>query len=114
MAQMDLKSEEIAKTENFMAWKILEPDDETTYHIEFGKVTVHFFLEEWDEFLEFVAEFVEIPIGTTGILAETESYLVSAEEVEGDIIYSIEMPGATLFFFEDDWKEILELFKSLK
>lgn len=114
MAQMDIKSEEIAKTENFMAWKVLEPDEEVTYHIEFGKITVHFYVEEWDEFLEFKNEFVDIPIGTTGTLAETESYLAMCEEVDGDTIYSIEMPGATLFFFEDDWSELLSLFRELK
>ena len=113
MAQPDIKTEEIAKTEAFMSWKAYEPD-EVTYHIEFGKITVHFYQEEWDEFVDFVSEFMNIPIGTTGVLAESESYLVSAEEVEGDIIYSIEMPGATLFFFEDDWKEIIELLKELK
>ena len=111
---MDLKTEEIAKTEDFMAWKVFEPDDETTYHIEFGKITVHFFVEEWDEFIEFKSEFENIPLGTTGTLAETESYLASCEEIDGDIIYSIEMPGATLYFFEDDWKQILELLHQLQ
>ena len=114
MAQMDFKTEEIAKTENFMAWKAYEPDEEVTYHVEFGRTTVHFYVEEWEEFMEFKAEFTEIPIGTTGVLAETENYLASCEEIEGDNIYSIEMPGATLFFFEDDWKEISELRRALK
>jgi len=27
-----------------------------TYHLELGSVTVHFFEEEWTEFLELVAE----------------------------------------------------------
>lgn len=113
MAQIDIKTEEICKTENFQIWKATEPDDEITYHIEFGKVTAHFYQEEWDEFLDFKDEFVKIPLGTTGVMAETESYLASCEELDGDIIYSIEMPGATLYFFEDDWKEIIELLKSL-
>ena len=52
MAQMEIKTEDIARTENFSAWKACEPDDEVTYHIEFGKVTVHFFVEEWEEFLK--------------------------------------------------------------
>ena len=113
MAQMDIKTEEIARTENFSAWKAFEPD-EVTYHIEFGRLTVHFFVEEWDEFLEFKSEFAGIPLGTTGVLAETESYLASCDEVEGDMLYSIEMPGATLFFFEEDWKEILDLFAEIR
>ena len=114
MAQMDIKTEDIFRTENFSAWKAFEPDEEVTYHIEFGKVTVHFFIEEWEEFLEFIEELVKIPLGTTGVTAETENYLASCEEVDGDPIYSIEMPGATLFFFEEDWKEIQELFANLK
>lgn len=46
----------IAETENFLAWKAEEPDGETTYHIELNNVTVHFFEEEWTEFLQLVKE----------------------------------------------------------
>jgi hypothetical protein len=42
----------IAETENFIAWKAEEPDGEVTYHVELNNVTVHFFEEEWTEFLE--------------------------------------------------------------
>jgi len=41
----------IAETENFLAWRAEEPDGEVTYHIELNNVTVHFFEEEWKEFL---------------------------------------------------------------
>lgn len=44
----------IAETENFIAWKAEEPDGEVTYHVELNNVTVHFFQEEWTEFLELV------------------------------------------------------------
>ncbi len=47
----------IAETENFIAWKAEEPDGEVTYHIELNNVTVHFFEEEWTEFLELVHSF---------------------------------------------------------
>ena len=114
MAQMDYKTELIASTEQFDAMKAFEPDGEETYTLLLGKVTVNFFIEEWEEFLDFAAELVKIPIGTTGTIAETESYLASCEEIDGDIIYSIEMPGVTLYFFEDDWKEVIELFENLK
>lgn len=46
----------IAETENFIAWKAEEPDGEATYHIELSNVTVHFFEEEWSEFLQLVQE----------------------------------------------------------
>ena len=45
------KTETLAETDNFMAWRAEEPDGETTYHIELNNVTVHFFEEEWQEFL---------------------------------------------------------------
>ena len=47
-------TETLAETENYLVWKADEPDGETTYHVELGNVTVHFFKEEWDEFLELV------------------------------------------------------------
>jgi hypothetical protein len=50
----DTKTETIAETDNFLAWKADEPDGETTYHIELNNVTVHFFEEEWKEFLQLV------------------------------------------------------------
>ncbi len=43
---------ELAATRNFIAWMAREPDGETTYHLELGQVTVHFFAEEWREFLD--------------------------------------------------------------
>ena len=46
----------IAETENFLAWKAEEPDGEVTFHIELNNVTVHFFEEEWTEFLQLVQE----------------------------------------------------------
>jgi len=47
-------TETMAETENYLVWKAEEPDGETTFHVELGNVTVHFFKEEWDEFLELV------------------------------------------------------------
>lgn len=44
----------IAETENYLAWMADEPDDETTYHLELNNVTLHFFKEEWQEFLDLV------------------------------------------------------------
>ena len=48
------RTETIAETDNFLAWKAEEPDGETTYHVELNNVTVHFFEEEWQEFLQLV------------------------------------------------------------
>jgi hypothetical protein len=48
------KTETIAETDNYLAWKADEPDGEVTYHLELNNVTLHFFKEEWDEFIELV------------------------------------------------------------
>ena len=49
----------IAETDNFMAWQAEEPDGETTYHLDIGNATLHFFQEEWDEFLKLARELLE-------------------------------------------------------
>ena len=51
---MDPKTTTLAETENYMAWKADEPDGETTYHLELNNITLHFFQEEWKEFLDLV------------------------------------------------------------
>lgn len=53
------KTQTIAETENFIAWRAEEPDGETTYHLEINSVTLHFFAEEWTEFLELVRTLVK-------------------------------------------------------
>lgn len=47
--------EVLAETDNYSIWRAEEPDGEVTYHLEFGSVTVHFFEEEWEEFLDLVS-----------------------------------------------------------
>ncbi|MEW5870403.1 MAG: hypothetical protein AB1894_14100 [Chloroflexota bacterium] len=44
----------IAETDNYLAWQAEEPDGETTFHLELNNVTLHFFKEEWEEFLKLV------------------------------------------------------------
>ncbi len=53
---MDFKTQVLAETDNmhYQVWKADEPDGETTYHLELNNVTVHFFTEEWEEFLQLV------------------------------------------------------------
>ena len=52
--QPDVTTTTLAETENFMAWKASEPDGEETYHLELNSVTLHFFREEWEEFLDLI------------------------------------------------------------
>lgn len=54
MAKEEPRTETIAETDNYLAWRAEEPDGEMTYHIELNNVTVHFFEEEWQEFLQLV------------------------------------------------------------
>lgn len=48
------RTQVIAETDNFLAWRAEEPDGETTFHLELNNVTLHFFKEEWEEFLKLV------------------------------------------------------------
>lgn len=52
----ELPTEVLAETENYSIWVSQEPDGEVGYHLEVGtgNVTIHFFQEEWDEFLQLV------------------------------------------------------------
>ncbi|PWH16700.1 MAG: hypothetical protein DDG59_09140 [Anaerolineae bacterium] len=50
----DPETEVLAETDNYLAWQAQEPDGETTYHLELNNVTLHFFEEEWQEFLALV------------------------------------------------------------
>lgn len=50
----EIKTDTIAETDNYMAWRAEEPDGEVTYHLELNNLTIHFFREEWEEFLKLV------------------------------------------------------------
>lgn len=56
----DLEPKTIAETENFLAWRVEEPDGETTYHIDINNVTIHFFAEEWKEFMDLARELIQL------------------------------------------------------
>ncbi len=51
----EIETKTLAETGNYLAWSAVEPDGETTYHLELNNVTLHFFEEEWQEFLKLVA-----------------------------------------------------------
>jgi hypothetical protein len=53
--QKDPTTNTMAETDNYLVWKAEEPDGETTYHIELNNVTLHFFEEEWVEFMDLVS-----------------------------------------------------------
>ena len=55
-AASDENGKAIAETENFIAWEVQDPDGETSWHLELGVVSLHFFREEWDEFLQLMKD----------------------------------------------------------
>ena len=55
----DPKTQTIAETDSYLAWQAEEGDGETTYHLELNNVTLHFFTEEWEEFLELAGLLVQ-------------------------------------------------------
>jgi hypothetical protein len=54
----ELKITTLVETDNYSAWQADEPDQESTFHLELNNVTVHFFKEEWEEFLELARQLV--------------------------------------------------------
>ncbi len=62
-SSMEPKTETISETDNYMAWRAEEPDGETTYHLELNNITIHFFNEEWEEFLALVRTIVSAADG---------------------------------------------------
>ena len=53
---LEPKTQTIAETESYMAWQADEPDGEVTFHLELKNVTLHFFKEEWEEFLKLASK----------------------------------------------------------
>lgn len=56
----DPKTELMTETENYLAWRVEEPDGEITYHLQLNNVTVHFFQEEWNELLALMRALVKM------------------------------------------------------
>lgn len=55
----ELKIETLVETDNYTIWQANEPDGESTFHLELNNVTIHFFKEEWEEFVELVRRLME-------------------------------------------------------
>lgn len=51
---LDIPVDTLAETDNYAIWRSQEPDGETTYHVDVDIVTLHFYQEEWDEFVEVI------------------------------------------------------------
>ena len=97
----DIPIETIAETANYTVWTADEPDDEKTYHLELGPVTVHFFDEEWKEFVELIRQ------------AADEGQEGAGEEDEEEEATEVELDWGTLYFIKDEWAEFLQLIEQV-
>jgi len=51
----------------------------------------------------------------TEIIAETENYLAwIADEPDGEKTYHLVMNNVTLHFFQEEWDELMELFRAIQ
>ena len=94
----NIPTDTIAETENYTVWSADEPDGETTYHLELGPVTVHFFQEEWDEFIELIRQSSD-----------------GADETAGDdeMAFDVELDWGSLYFSREEWNEFLNLIQQV-
>jgi len=56
--QPETKITTIVESEDCYLYTAEEPDGELTYHLQIGSVTQHFFMEEWQETLDFLKKVV--------------------------------------------------------
>ena len=89
------ETETLAETDNFMAWRANEPDDETTYYLQLGRATINFFMEEWDEMLASIPELKQAKSNEEGM------YAVSFDNVD-------------VWMDNEDWAEFLQLLRDLE
>jgi len=90
----ELHTETLAETENFFAWRAEEPDDEVTYYLQLDRATIHFFQEEWDEFLDFIKTIDQVAPDENGL-------------------YMMEFGNIDAWMDADDWAEFKKLAKEL-
>jgi len=94
--EIEIRTEVLVELENYSVWTAEEPDNETTYNLELGLVTLHFFKEEWDQFLELAKELLANP-----------------EEAEEDGNYYLDLDSVTMRFYPEEWEEFLKLARQL-
>lgn len=48
-------------------------------------------------------------------LAESENYMVwMSNEPDGELVYHLELGAVTLHFFEEEWREVMQLMDSAR
>lgn len=89
------KTSTLAETETYMVWTAEEPDNEITYHLELNNITIHFFKEEWEAFLEATADMSEF-------------------EPDEEGFYSLDFDNVLVFMSQLEWNEFNELMGKVK
>jgi len=89
----DMPIDTLAETANYTIWSAEEPDGETTYHVELGPVTAHFFTEEWTEFVQ--------------MILENETPSAEEEDIE------VELDWGALYFTREEWAEFIDLIRQV-
>ncbi len=95
---LPINVETLTETDNYAIWRADDPD-EVTYHVEIGPVTLHFFNEEWDEFVELIRE-------SANVANEPNE---DADDEEGEDAIAIELDWGSLVFTMEEWAEFLTL-----
>jgi len=90
----EIPVETLAETENYVVWSAEEPDGETTYHVELGPVTVHFFGEEWEDFIDQIFEAGRNP---------------EMEDSDDEPSIEVELDWGSLYFSPEEWQEFFSL-----
>jgi hypothetical protein len=54
--EFDIETTTIAETDSMGIWKAEEPDGEVVYNVQLNNVTIHFFQEEYDEFVDLIKQ----------------------------------------------------------
>jgi hypothetical protein len=88
------QTETLAETENFMAWRADEPDDETTYYLQLGRATINFFKEEWEELLDSIPELLQAKPNEEGM-------------------YAISFDNVDVWMDDEDWTEFQQIIREL-
>lgn len=56
----NVQVEPLVETENFAVLKAVASDGEVVYHVEMFNMTLHFFDDEWKEFIALITEAADI------------------------------------------------------
>jgi len=72
----------LVETERFVIWVSNEPDNEKVYHVELDTVTVHFFAEDWEEFIALIQGALKVDSGGKPAKKVAEAAVAAAPVID--------------------------------